>query len=135
MCVGQRDIVQFVPLRQFKGQHISALSRETLKGEPALFWRASFGRPCHLGVCVCVYAEVPDQLVQFCKMHKICPLRPRPAPAAAAVMPAVQLMPAGIVTLRIQLIAIMCAGEHKMPEPVTYSPSKLVQQQPSQLQV
>jgi hypothetical protein len=48
----QRDIVQFVPMRNFSTGHISKLSSETL-------------------------AEVPKQLLGFAKLHNIQPMPPR----------------------------------------------------------
>lgn len=53
-----RDIVQFVPMRDFADAHPARLAAETL-------------------------AEVPGQLLSFCKLHSITPL-PTVAPAAVA---------------------------------------------------
>jgi len=54
----QRDIVQFVPFRKFRGMAPTALSKETL-------------------------AELPGQVLQFCKMYDIKPMPPRAARAVS----------------------------------------------------
>ncbi|XP_066578261.1 copine-6-like, partial [Amia ocellicauda] len=54
----QRDIVQFVPFRDFKNAPVSTLSQ-------------------------CVLAEIPDQLVQYFLSRGITPGLPRPSPSPA----------------------------------------------------
>lgn len=58
----QRDIVQFVPFREFKGKPLSALATATL-------------------------AEVPDQFMQFMRANNIKP-RPAPTPEELAALQA-----------------------------------------------
>ena len=66
----QRDIVQFVPFRDFKDQHPSVLAASTL-------------------------AEVPVQLVGWMKSRGITPNEPRPPPSipVATTGPGAPVMP------------------------------------------